>query len=65
MEITALFKIAGIGLLTAIVVQVLKQNGRDELATVAAVAGLIVGMVMILNMLSQLMDSVRQIFQLY
>ena len=39
MQIDVLFKIAGIGILAAVIVQLLKQNGREEVATVAAIVG--------------------------
>ena len=60
-----LFKIAGVGIVAAIVTQVLKQSGRDELATVAAVAGLIIGLTMMLSMVETLFESVRSVFSFY
>lgn len=65
MEIELLFKITGIGILTAVVVQLLKQNGREELATIAAIVGLILGTLQMLNMLTSLMDTIRHTFALY
>ncbi|MDR1619239.1 MAG: stage III sporulation protein AC [Clostridiales bacterium] len=65
MNVDILFKIAGIGILVAVVTQVLKQSGREEMATIAAIAGLIIGLLMMLNMIGGLFDSVRQVFQLY
>ncbi|MCL2672567.1 MAG: stage III sporulation protein AC [Clostridiales bacterium] len=65
MDITMLFKIAGVGILVTIVQQLLKQSGRDELATVAVVIGLIIGSLMMLSMLSGYMDSVKQTFSLF
>lgn len=65
MEVDMLFKIAGVGIVAAIVTQVLKQSGRDELATVAAVAGLIIGLTMMLSMVETLFESVRSVFSFY
>lgn len=65
MEIELLFKIAGIGILTAVVVQLLKQNGREELATIAAIVGLILGTLQMLTMLTSLLDTIRHTFALY
>ena len=56
MGVEVLFKIASVGVIAAIVAQLLKQSGRDEIATIAAIAGLIIG---------PLFDSVRQVFNLY
>ena len=38
MDISIIFKIAGVGLITAIVSQVLKKSDKDEIATLATLA---------------------------
>jgi len=65
MNITMLFKIAGVGILASVVTQLLKQSGREELATVATIIGLVIGSLMMLSMVTELMDTVRQVFSLY
>ena len=65
MDVEILFKIAGVGVIAAIVTQLLKQSGRDELATIAAIAGLIIGLLMMLDMVDELLSTVRQTFHLY
>ncbi len=65
MDIELLFKIAGIGILAAVIVQLLKQNGREDLATVAAVAGLVLATMVMLSMVSSLFDAIRTTFSLY
>ena len=65
MDINLLFKIAGIGILVAVIVQLLRPNGREELATVAAIAGLILATMLVLSMISSLFDTVRRTFSLY
>ena len=60
-----LFKIAGVGIVAAVVTQLLKQSGRDEMATIAAIAGLIIGLTMMLSMVEELFNSVRAVFNLY
>lgn len=65
MDVEMLFKIAGVGLVAAVVTQLLKQSGRDEMATIAAIAGLIIGLTMMLEMVEELFDSVRAVFNLY
>ncbi len=60
-----LFRIAGIGLIVAIIVQVLKQSGRDEIATLVGLVGLILVLMMVVDQLVTLFDSVRQLFSLY
>ena len=65
MDIGLLLKIAGIGILVAVIVQLLKQNGREELATVAAVAGLILCTMLVLQMIATMLETVRRTFSLY
>ena len=65
MEVDILFKIAGVGIMTAVVTQLLKQTGRDEMSMIATIAGLIIGLLMVLGMMEELFDSVRQVFKLY
>jgi len=65
MQINMLFKIAGVGILASVVTQLLKQSGREELATVATIIGLVIGSLMMLSMVTELMDTVRQVFSLY
>ena len=65
MGIEIIFKIAGIGILIAILCQLLKQTGRDDMAMLAALAGLIITLMMVIDLIGTLFDSVKQIFQLY
>ena len=65
MDVSMLFKIAGVGIVSAVVTQLLKQSGRDEMATIAAIAGLIIGLMMMLDMVETLFNSVREVFNLY
>ena len=64
MGIELIFKIAAIGILTAVINQVLKYAGKDEIATLATLAGVIVALFMLINMIGELFESVRILFQL-
>lgn len=65
MQIELLFQIAGVGVLTWVVCAVLKQAGREELSTLAAVAGVAIALLMVVDIISRLFSSVQTIFQLY
>ena len=65
MGIDLVFKIAGIGILVAVITQLLKQTGRDDMATLAAIAGLVITLMMVINIIGSLFDSVRRVFELY
>lgn len=60
-----IFKIAAIGILTAVISQVLKKAEKDEIATLITLAGLVVVLFMVVNIISQLFDTVKSLFNLY
>lgn len=60
-----ILKIAGIGLLTALVTVVLKKSGKEEIATVAALAGLVLTLMLVVDMVTGLFDTIKTIFALY
>ena len=65
MDIAIIFKIAGIGLLTAVVSQILKHAGKEEMATLTTLAGVIVVLLMVVNMISDLFNTLKSLFSLY
>ena len=60
-----IFKIAAVGILTAVVVQVLKNINKDEIATVVSLAGVVVVLLMVVGLISDLFETVRNLFLLY
>ena len=60
-----IFKIAGIGLLTAIITQILKQTGKDEIGTMATLAGLIIVLVMVLGQITDLFKTISTMFDFF
>ncbi len=62
MDVEIIFKIAAIGILTAIVGQILKQTGKEEISTLATLAGLIIVLIMVLNLLADLFTTLKTIF---
>lgn len=65
MDYNLIFKIAAIGILTAVVSQILKNIGKDEIATIATLAGVIIVLVMAANMISELFETIKQLFLIY
>ena len=57
-----ILKIAAIGILTAVVNQVLKYAGKDEIATLATLAGVVVVLLMVIGMISDLFNTVKDLF---
>ena len=64
MEITFIFKIAGIGIIVAVLQQVLSKSGRDEYAMLTVLTGIIVISVMLIPQINTLYDMVQSIFDL-
>ncbi len=65
MSVDIIFKIAGIGILVAVLNQVLSRSGKEEYATMATLAGVVIVLMMVIDMISKLFDNVKTIFQLY
>ena len=65
MAIDIIFTIAGIGLLTAIINIILKKSDKDEIANFVTIAGLILVLILILDMLGGLFDTLKSILNLY
>ena len=64
MGIDIVFRIAAIGMITSVVCQLLNRAGREEIATLAALAGLIIVLMMVIGMLGELMDGMREVCSL-
>ena len=64
MEVDILFRIAAIGVLVTVISQVLTRAGREDIATLATLSGLVVVLVMVINMISELFTSIRSLFSL-
>ncbi len=64
MGIDILFKIATVGILTAVINQILKYSGKDEIATLTTLAGVIIVLFMVINMISELFTTVKNLFTL-
>ena len=63
-QIDILLKIAGVGLLVAVICQLLGKAGREDIATLVTVAGLILVLLMVLNQAGQLLSQVQALFLL-
>jgi stage III sporulation protein AC len=64
MDVSLILRIAGIGMLVSVSVSILNKSGRDEQALYVTVAGIIVVMLMLVGELSELIDTLRSIFDI-
>lgn len=64
MDIDILLKIAGIGILIAVLNQVLTKAGREDQAMMVTLAGIVIVLTVIVKEISTLFDTVRTVFNL-
>ena len=64
MNIDLLIKIAGVGILVSVLAQILNRTGREDMAMLTTLAGLAIVLLAVVNLISQLFQSVRSIFVL-
>ena len=64
MDVDLIFKIAAVGILVAVLNQLLVRSGREEQAMMTTLAGLIVVLMMIVYEISNLFDTVKSVFGL-
>lgn len=64
MEVDLIFKIAAIGILSAVLNQVLNRAGRDEQALMVTLTALVVVLMMVVQEIANLFTMVKTIFRL-
>ena len=62
MEVDLIFKIAAIGILVAVLNQLLVRSGREEQAMMTTLAGLVVVLMMMVQRISELFDLIKRLF---
>ena len=65
MGVDLIFKIAGIGIVVTVVCQILKKADRNDIATLVGLAGLVIVLSMVLSVVGELFESIKNIFLLY
>lgn len=64
MDVDLIFKIAAIGIIVAVLNQVLIRSGREEQAMLTTLAGLIVVLSVLVSEISRLFETVKSVFGL-
>lgn len=62
MEVDLIFKIAAIGILVAVLNQLLIRSGREEQGLMVVLAGLVVVLMMMVQQISALFDLIKRLF---
>lgn len=64
MDVDMIFKIAAIGIIVAVLNQLLVRSGREEQAMLMTLAGLIVVLSMVVTQISELFSTIKNLFGL-
>ena len=64
MDVDLIFQIAAIGIIVAVLNQLLMRSGREEQAMMTTLAGLIVVLMVIMREIDALFQAVKSIFSL-
>lgn len=64
MDVDFVFKIAGIGIVVTVIGQVLTRAGRDDIAMLTTLSGLVVVLMMVVGMISNFFATIRGLFAL-
>ncbi len=63
MDVDLIFKIAAIGILVAVLNQLLVRSGREEQAMMTTLAGLVVVLMILVQEISDLFDLIKALFR--
>lgn len=64
MDVNFIFQIAAIGIIVAVLNQVLIRSGREEQAMMTTLAGLVVVLLMLVDKIAELFDTIQTVFGL-
>ncbi len=65
MQIDIIFKIAAVGIIITVLTQILKKSERDDIATLVSLAGFIIVFTLVIGMISDLFETIKNIFYLF
>ncbi len=64
MDVDLIFKIAAVGIIVAVLNQLLIRSGREEQALMTTLAGLIVVLLLLVNQIADLFNTIKSVFGL-
>ena len=59
-----IMKVAGVGMIVAVVCQILGKVGREEQATLVSISGIVIILVLVIERIGDLLESLKRIFGL-
>jgi stage III sporulation protein AC len=64
MDISIIYKIAAMGIIITVVCQILKKSDRDDIAMFVSIIGVILVLTVVVGMIGDLFEQIRDIFEL-
>ncbi len=64
LDVSLIFKIGATGVLLIILDKVLKSNGKEDIAAITNLAGIVIILMMVINLIAKLFSTVKTMFQL-
>lgn len=63
MDVDLIFKLAALGILVSVLNLLLAKSGRDDYGLIVTLAGLLVSLLVIVNKVSELFETIRVLFE--
>ncbi len=64
MDVDFIFKVAAIGIIVAVLNQLLVRSGREDQAMLTSLAGLVVVLLMLIDVIGELFSNIKSVFGL-
>lgn len=64
MDVDLIMKVAGVGMIVAVVCQILSKAGRDEQSTLLSITGIVIILLLVIEEIGVLLDTLRRVFGL-
>ena len=65
MDITLIFKVAGVGILISVLIMILTKVDRGDWTSLTTLAGVVIVLGLVIGEISDLFNTVRTMFKLY
>jgi len=64
MDVDLIIRVAGVGMIVAVLCQVLSKSGRDDQASLVSLAGVILILLFLVGKVGELVNALREVFGL-
>lgn len=64
MDVDLVMKVAGVGMIVAVVCQILSKAGREEQSTLVSITGIVIILLLVIEEIGVLLDTLRRVFGL-